>query len=117
MKPMTKPMTLLWVSCLTAAMLLGPAAEGAAADDPPQTTQDGLVLKSNSKTRLVYVKPGATLSQYDKIAILDCYVEFEKDWQKDYNASRVGLEGRVSDQDVARMKTGLAGVESGSTAK
>jgi hypothetical protein len=42
------------------------------------------------------------------LAILDCYVEFEKDWQKDYNSSRIGLEGRVNDKDVERMKTDLA---------
>jgi hypothetical protein len=79
-----------------------------AKDAPPQTTPDGLQLQKSTKQRLVYVKPGATLAQYDKVAIVDCYVEFEKDWQKDYNSSRVGLEDRVTDKDVERMKAGLA---------
>ena len=41
------------------------------------------------------------------MAILDPLVEFEKDWQDDYNRSRTGLEGRVSDDDVAKMKERL----------
>ena len=79
-----------------------------ARDPPPQTTDDGLQLQKSTKSRLVYVRPGASLAQYDKVAILDCDVEFEKDWQRDYNSSRVGLEDRVSDKDVERMKAGLA---------
>jgi hypothetical protein len=85
-----------------------PLVTAAAKDDPPQVSPDGLQLQKSTKTRLVYVKPGATFTQYDKVAILDCYVEFEKDWQKDYNQSRVGLGDRVTDKDVERMKAGLA---------
>lgn len=87
---------------------LGSPAIVAAAADAPAATSDGLVLRSQSKSSVVYTKPGASLAQYDKVAILDCYVEFEKNWQKDYNASRVGLEDRVSDKDVERMKSDLA---------
>jgi hypothetical protein len=80
----------------------------ATAADPAPSTQDGLELRSQTKSRLVYAKPGANLSAYERVAILDCYVEFEKDWQEDYNKSRVGLDSRVTDHDVERMKTGLA---------
>jgi hypothetical protein len=92
----------------TAALALAPMAPTAAKDEPPQVSPEGLQLQKSTKTRLVYVKPGATFNQYDKVGILDCYVEFEKDWQKDYNRSVVGIEGRVSDQDVERMKADLA---------
>ena len=85
------------------ALTLASVPEVQAKDAPPQVSEDGLQLTKSTKTRLVYVKPGATFSQYDRVAILDCYVEFEKDWQKDYNSSRVGLEGRVSDKDVERI--------------
>jgi hypothetical protein len=85
-----------------------PISVAFAADAPPQVSPDGLQLVKSTKTRLVYVKPGATFSQYRRVAILDTLVEFEKDWQKDYNRSRVSLEGRVTDADVERMKTGLA---------
>jgi hypothetical protein len=97
-----------WAACAITAMALNPLPIAKAAEPPPQTTADGLQLAKSSKTRLVYLKPGATFSQYDRVAILDCYVEFEKDWQKDYNSSRMGLEGRVTDKDVERIKSGLA---------
>jgi hypothetical protein len=97
-----------WAACAITAMALNSLPIAQAAEPPPQTTADGLQLAKSSKTRLVYLKPGATFSQYDRVAILDCYVEFEKDWQKDYNSSRVGLEGRVTDKDVERIKSGLA---------
>ena len=54
------------------------------------------------------MKPGATFSQYSRVAILDPLVEFEKDAQNDYNRSRTGLEGRVTDADVEKMKARLA---------
>ena len=100
--------TSAWVACAATALTLVAVPPVQAKDAPPQVTEDGLQLTKSTKTRLVYVKPGATFSQYDRVAILDCYVEFEKDWQKDYNASRMGLEGRVSDKDVERIKTDLA---------
>jgi RNase H-fold protein (predicted Holliday junction resolvase) len=97
-------------SAACAATLLALAAVPTvnAKDAPPQETSDGLQLVKSTKSRLVYVKPGATFSQYDRVAILECQVEFEKDWQRDYNSSHVGLEGRVTDSDVERMKTDLA---------
>jgi RNase H-fold protein (predicted Holliday junction resolvase) len=98
------------MSAACAVTLLALAAVPAvhAADAPPQETSDGLQLVKSTKSRLVYVKPGATFSQYGRVAILECEVQFEKDWQRDYNSSHVGLEGRVTDSDVERMKTDLA---------
>jgi Protein of unknown function (DUF3313) len=100
------------LGCLYAGLAFGSMSNAAAADAtdaPPAVSPDGLELKpTKSKHRIAYVKPGATFSQYNRVAILDCFVEFEKDWQKDYNSSRRSLEGRVSDSDIERMKTGLA---------
>jgi hypothetical protein len=97
-----------WAACAITAMAITSSPITQAAEPPPQTTADGLQLAKSTKTRLVYLKPGATFSQYDRVAILDCYVEFEKDWQKDYNSSRTGLDGRVTDKDVERIKSDLA---------
>jgi hypothetical protein len=93
---------------MCAALAVGAASSALAREEPPATSPEGLVLRKSTKTRLVYVKPGATFQQYNRVAILEPLVEFEKDWQKDYNRSRVSLEGRVTDADVERMKTGLA---------
>jgi hypothetical protein len=89
-------------------MLLVPDGASAAKDAPPQVSPEGLELRKSTRSRTVYVRPGATFSQYDRVAILDPLVEFEKDWQKDYNRSQVGLQGRVTDADVERMKQKLA---------
>lgn len=80
----------------------------AAKAPPPEVSEDGLQLQKNTKSRVVYLKPGADFSHYDRVAILECYVEFEKNWQRDFNSSQVGLGTRVTDEDVERMKTGLA---------
>jgi hypothetical protein len=90
------------------AALLAPAGAFAAKDPPPEVSPDGLHLQKSTRNRVVYVKPGATFSQYGRIAILDPLVEFEKDWQDDYNRSRTGLAGRVTDADVEKMKERLA---------
>jgi RNase P/RNase MRP subunit p29 len=92
--------------CASLALAASPAL--ADKDPPPQVSPDGLHLTKSTKNRVVYVKPGATFSQFSRLAILDPLVEFEKDWQKDYNRSRTGLEGRVSDEDVEKMKERLA---------
>ena len=91
--------------CVSLALATSPAL--AAKDPPPEVSPEGLHLTKSTKNRLVYVKPGATLSQYERVASLDPLVEFEKDWQDDYNRSRTGLAGRVTDADVEKMKERL----------
>jgi len=98
-----------WMAGLLMGLALVAIAPAQGADAPPQVSEDGLQLQpQKDKHRIVYIKPGATFTQYQRVAILDSLVEFEKDWQKDYNRSRVGLENKVSDKDVERMKAGLA---------
>ena len=93
---------------ICAALSVGSVSGVLAKAAPPETTPEGLVLQKSTKSRVVYLKPGATFTQYNRVAILEPLVEFEKDWQKDYNNSRMGLEGRVSEKDIERMKAGLA---------
>ncbi len=78
-----------------------------AAEAPPQVSQDGLQLKTHTKQRVVYVKPGATFNQYKRVLIVDCMVQFQKDWQRNYN-SNVDFSRQVSDGDVQRIKNALA---------
>jgi hypothetical protein len=74
----------------------------------PEVSSDGLHLLKHTKVRAAYAKPGASLDQYSKIKILDCFVQFKKNWQRDYNLDEVGLEGRVTDKDMAQIKQRLA---------
>jgi hypothetical protein len=93
---------------MCAVLAVGSVSSVLAKDAPPETTPEGLVLQKSTKSRIVYLKPGATFTQYNRVAILEPLVDFEKDWQKDDNSSRMGLDGRVSDKDIERMKAGLA---------
>ena len=42
-----------------------------AKEAPPETTPEGLVLLKSTKSRVSYVKPGATFAQYNRVAILE----------------------------------------------
>ena len=72
---------------LCAGLTLAYPVDVSASEAPPQVSKDGLQLKTHTKQRLVYVKPGATFNQYNRVMILDCYVEMQKDWQRNYNAN------------------------------
>lgn len=77
-------------------------------EQPPEVDADGLHLVKGSKVRIAYLKPGADLGTFDKVMLLDCFVEFREKWVKDYNLDSVGLQGRVTDRDVERIKKDLA---------
>lgn len=95
------------LAILLAGALLAPVTV-LAAEGPPPVSPDGLELVKHTKHRVVYGRPGADLSGYRRVAILDCEVQFEKDWQVDYNRSQRSLENQVRDSDVERMKKDLA---------
>ena len=95
-------------ACLSAGLVLGCATKPAAEDTPLQVTKDGLVLKSQTSQRLVYLRPGANFSKYDRVALLDCTIEFQKGWQQTYNQSVVDPNNMVTDQDIQRMKAWLS---------
>jgi hypothetical protein len=78
-----------------------------AAEPPPEVTPDGLHLYKQTDRRIAYVRPGATFTQYKKVSILDCYVEFSKDWVKTYNRDQRDPSRRIKDSDLERAKTGL----------
>ena len=78
-----------------------------AADEIPQTTPEGMVLRDHTDSRVVYAMPGATLDQYTKVALLDCYVAFRKDWEHDYNRDAT-LDRRIHADDMEKIKKALA---------
>lgn len=79
----------------------------AADEAAPEVTKDGLHLYKQTKERLAYVRPGATFTQYKKVAILDCYVEFSKDWVRDYNREQRDPSRQIRDNDLDRAKKAL----------
>jgi len=93
----------------TAALLcLLPAAGSSADDKLPEVTTDGLHLVKHTTLRAVWMKPGASLEGYDKVALLACYVAFAKHWKQDYNEEAVDLQDMITDQEMQRIRNELA---------
>ena len=69
----------------------------------PPVSADGLHLVPDTKLAAVYLKPGADLSQYDKIALLDTYVSFAKNWERNYNEEAT-FEDQVSAKDMQEIR-------------
>jgi len=72
--------------------------------DAPDISYDGLHLDPDSKIALLYVKPGADFSVYSQFLMLDAYVAFKKNWQRN---TRVAGR-RISNKDVERIKAEAA---------
>ena len=89
---------------ILAALCVGRAY---AQDDQPATTVDGLEQVATDKVDALYRLPGATLASYRRVAILEPFVAFRKNWQRDQNRDRVGAN-RVSAADMERIKSTLA---------
>ncbi len=84
-------------------------ATGTVAEDSlPNKTTDGLVLMKHTKLRAVYMKPGANLDEYDKVFLVDCYVAFKKNWQREMNDQTMDLDNRITDQDMKNIREHLA---------
>jgi Protein of unknown function (DUF3313) len=98
---------LVWAACAAAGLLSG-HSQAVLADPPPQVSSDGLQLKKSTKTTVIYVKPGVNWGQYSKVALLDCLVEFDKNWQSNYNSDQISTTNRVTDADMDRIKKDVA---------
>lgn len=96
------------VAVTAVAGLLLSAAAFAEKKELPEVDKDGLHLIKNSKVAVAYARPGTDLGKYSKVMLLDCYVQFKDNWEREYNMDQMGLEGRVGDKDMERIKKGLA---------
>ena len=94
---------------LASAFLLLVAAPALAADPQfPQVSPDGLQLRKTLPYGAVYVKQGADFSQYKSVGLLECYVEFAKNWARDYNQNEPDLSAQVTPEDETRIKNDLS---------
>jgi len=91
------------------AALIGLLANAAVAGDKelPEVTEDGLHRVPDSKMAVVYAEPGADLSGYSRIQLLDAYVAFKKNWERDQR-SRSADPLRITSKDVEKIKNNLA---------
>lgn len=93
---------------LAAILLIALPVTSGASDDLPQVSPEGLQLQKDTRARAVYLKPGFTLSPYKRVAILDCFVDFTTDWQKEFNQDQRGTGNRATTKDMDRIKADLA---------
>lgn len=73
----------------------------------PEVTVDGLHLVPDSKLAIVYAEPGSSLEPYKRVQLLDPYVAFKKNWERDQR-SRSASALSLTSKDIERIKTTLA---------
>ncbi|MEP4487050.1 MAG: DUF3313 family protein [Halioglobus sp.] len=83
------------------------AAVAVAKDDFPAVSHDGLHLMPDTKLRAVYMRPGADLSEYDKIYLVDAYVAFKKNWKRDHNDEEA-WDQQVNDKQMKDIRERVA---------
>lgn len=95
------------LSVLIASLFLLVAVNSSyAKEGPPQTTIEGLERVEDSKLALVYVEPGADFSQYKRIYMVDTYVAFKKNWQRDQNHN--ANPHKISSSEMDKIKVEMA---------
>ena len=73
----------------------------------PEVTVDGLHRVPDSKLAVVYAEPGADLAPYSRVQLLDAYVAFRKNWERDQR-SQSASSLRISSKDIEKIKNSLA---------
>ncbi len=85
------------------------ATPALAKKDLPAINEDGMELVKDTRMSTIYADPGADLSAYKKIILMDASVAFKKNWQRNQNRdSRYSAAFTVKDSDVARIKEDMA---------
>ncbi len=96
----------LCLVALAASMVIG--CNSTNPTNAPQVSPEGLELKKSTRSTLAYKKEGVDFSEYDKVQILPSTVAFKKNWKRNYNREQSSLTTRMRDNDVIRIKTGVA---------
>jgi hypothetical protein len=65
---------------------------------------DELVKVKSKRLYAAYILPGADFRAYNKVMVDPTEIAFKKNWQRDYNASAIGLSGRITDKDLEEMQ-------------
>ena len=93
--------------CVAVALSAAPTSADAR-EELPSKTHDGLVLRQGTELYAVYERPGADLGEYDKIALLDAYVAFKKNYQKEHNRNVIRPGDRITDSELNKIRQRLA---------
>jgi hypothetical protein len=71
------------------------------------STFDGLQRIEGARVGAAYIDPTADFSEFRRVAILDPFVAFRSNWQRDQNRSR---SRNISTRDMDRMKSDMQNV-------
>ena len=77
-------------------------------NEAPQVSPEGMKLEVSKRSTIAYKKEGVNFGEYTKVHILPSQVAFKKNWQRDYNRDQTSLSTRIKDDDVLRIKSGVA---------
>jgi hypothetical protein len=93
-----------FIRLLSLALLSTLSLSALAAEDDIMS-HDGLVAIPDARVYSAYINPDADFSVFQRVAILDPFVAFRANWQRDQNRSR---SNRVSARDMERIKEDVA---------
>ncbi len=96
------------VACWLLLVTMSVQAADGSASPGGHSSHDGLELVKKTRSTALYVRPGASLAQYNRVAILDCPVAFRKNWERDQNEERVDPMNRINKKDMDRIKKALS---------
>lgn len=102
------PRSRAFAGLASALLLLATGAVSAADQQYPAVSPDGLQLRKTLEHGAVYVKQGADFAQYKSVGFLECYVQFAKNWARDYNEDEPDLAAQVTPYDEKRIKDDLS---------
>lgn len=85
----------------TAFLLCLLTASVFAQEEDVNTTFDGLQRVESARVAVAYIDPAADFSEFRRVAILDPFVAFRSNWQRDQNRSR---SRNINSRDMERMK-------------
>jgi hypothetical protein len=95
---------LLTTFLLAGFMAVAVAQEDTTSSEDSTEPFDGLVLVKDSVVAMAYVNPDADFSVFEQVMILDPFVGFRSNWQRDQRRSR----NRISARDMERIKADVA---------
>ena len=98
----TRNLSITVTTLLLVAMAISPSW---AKKNLPPVNDEGMELVKNSKLATVYADPGADLSIYNRVMLLDATVAFKKNWKRDQNR---GYSLRVKDRDMVKIQEEVA---------
>jgi len=96
---MQKLLIAILLSCLMAPAF--------AQEEDANTSFDGLQRVEGARVGAAYIDPTADFSEFRRVAILDPFVAFRSNWQRDQNRSR---SRNISSRDMERMKDDMQSV-------